>query len=59
VVLKSSKNGLFVSGEFGVAVHEVGPCMRWDRLLSENPANKILAFVNICSVNIEILAIFG
>jgi len=27
--------------------------------ISENPANKILAFVNICSVNIGILAIFG
>jgi len=26
-------------------------------LISENPANKILAFVNICSVNIKILAI--
>jgi len=25
--------------------------------ISENPANKILAFVNICSVNIGILAI--
>ena len=26
--------------------------------ISENPANKILAFVNICSVNIRILVIF-
>ena len=33
MVLKSSKNVLFFGGEFGVAVHEVGPCTRWDRLL--------------------------
>ncbi len=32
-MLISFKNGVFFGGEFGVAVHEVGLCTRWDRLL--------------------------
>ena len=59
MVLKSSKNGLFCSGEFSVAVYKVGLCIRWDRLLSLTliGANKLWPVHAVKTLNFSALSI--